>query len=98
VRFAHDLGIRLMLSEFSPIPGTPDGERCRYWVDLEEPLCHNKTAFCLSFLGEERVNGLKSLCRELNLSLRLASGVSYDPGEITLRPSTGAKRQANLAL
>jgi hypothetical protein len=33
----------------------------------------------LRFLGEERVNHLKSLCRELNLSLRLASGVSYDP-------------------
>jgi hypothetical protein len=79
MRFAHDLGIRLMLSEFSPIPGTPDGDKCRHWVDLEEPLCHNKTAFCLRFLGEERVNHLKSLCRELNLSLRLASGVSYDP-------------------
>jgi hypothetical protein len=79
MRFAHDLGIRLMLSEFSPIPGTPDGEKCRRSVDLEEPLCHNKTAFCLRFLGEEHVNRLKSLCRELDLSLRLASGVSYDP-------------------
>jgi len=73
MRFAHDLGIRVMLSEFSPIPGTPDGERCRRWVDLDEPLCHNKTAFCLRFLGEERVNRLKSLCRELNQSLGLAA-------------------------
>jgi hypothetical protein len=64
--FAHTLAIRVMLSEFSPIPGTPDGEKCREWVDLDEPLCHNKTAFCIRFLGEERVNRLKSLCRELN--------------------------------
>jgi len=76
MRFAHDLGIRVMLSEFSPIPGTPDGERCREWVDLKEPLCHNKTAFCLRFLGEERVNRLKSLCRELNQKLGRAGRVN----------------------
>jgi hypothetical protein len=75
MRFGHDLGIRVMLSEFSPIPGTPDGEKCRQIVDLDEPLCHNKTAFCLKFLGEERVNGLKSLCRELNQKLRRAGSV-----------------------
>jgi hypothetical protein len=73
MQYAHDLGIRVMLSEFSPIPGTPDGEACREWVDLDEPLCHNKTAFCLKFLGEERVNRLKSLCRELNQKLRPAA-------------------------
>ncbi len=73
MQFAHDLGIRLMLSEFSPIPGTPDGEKCREWVDLDEPLCHNKTAFCVRFLGEERVNRLKSLCRELNRNLSMST-------------------------
>ncbi len=66
MRFAGDLGIRLMLSEFSPIPGTPDGERCRQWVDLEEPLWHNKTVFAAQVLGMEKVNRLKSLCRQLN--------------------------------
>src|SRR5205823_10853956 len=65
MRFAHDLGIRVMLSEFSPIPGTPDGERCRRWVDLDEPLCHNKTAFTMMNLGPE-AERLKALCRELN--------------------------------
>src|SRR5262249_21983665 len=45
MRFAHDQGIRVMLSEFSPIPGTPDGEKCRAWTDLDEPLSHNKTVF-----------------------------------------------------
>lgn len=45
--FAHTLGIRGMLSEFSPIPGTPDGEICRRWLDLDEPLWHNKSAFVI---------------------------------------------------
>jgi len=66
MHFAHSLGLRLMLSEFSPIPGTPDGERCRAWVDLDEPLWHNKTVFPLVFLGAAEVQRLKALCRELN--------------------------------
>lgn len=69
MRFAHSLGLRLMLSEFSPIPGTPDGERCREWVDLDEPLWHNKTVFPLRFLGPTEVQRLKMLCRELNQTL-----------------------------
>jgi hypothetical protein len=66
MHFAHSLGLRLMLSEFSPIPGTPDGERCRAWVNLEEPLWHNKTVFPLLFLGVAEVQRLKALCRALN--------------------------------
>jgi hypothetical protein len=69
MRFVYRLGIRIMLSEFSPIPGTPDGERCRAWVDLDEPLWHNKTVFPLRFLGPDRVQHLKALCRELNRTL-----------------------------
>lgn len=66
IRFASECGARVMLSEFAPIPGTPDGERCRAWVDLDEPLNHNKTAFAIRRLGRERVEGLKRLCREVN--------------------------------
>jgi hypothetical protein len=69
MHFAHSLGLHLMLSEFSPIPGTPDGERCRQWVDLDEPLWHNKTVFPLRFLGATEVQRLKALCRELNSRL-----------------------------
>jgi len=68
MRFAHSLGIRVMLSEFSPIPGTPDGETCRHWVDLEEPLSHNKTYFTLLTLGETEINRLKNLAAALNRS------------------------------
>ena len=42
------------------------GESCREFIDLNEPLNHNKAAFALRFLGPEKVNALKSLCRELN--------------------------------
>ena len=73
MRFARDIGIRVMLSEFSPLPGTPDGETCRQWVDLDELLWHNKTAFPLVFLGQEEVNRLKGLARQLNQTLMQAA-------------------------
>jgi radical SAM superfamily enzyme YgiQ (UPF0313 family) len=69
MHFAHDIGLRVMLSEFSPIPGTPDGEHCRQWVDLDEPLWHNKTVFPVVFLGDAEVQRLKSLSRNLNRAL-----------------------------
>jgi hypothetical protein len=66
MHLAHALGIRIMLSEFSPIPGTPDGEKCRRWIDLDEPLWHNKTAFTIDRLGAGEVERLKSLTTALN--------------------------------
>jgi MoaA/NifB/PqqE/SkfB family radical SAM enzyme len=66
IRFAAEQGARVMLSEFAPIPGTPDGEACRSYTALDEPLNHNKTAFTLRFLGRERVEALKALCRQVN--------------------------------
>jgi hypothetical protein len=69
MRFANNLGIRGMLADFSPIPGTPDGEYCRKWVDMDEPLCHNKTAFPVIMLGFDETNRLKDLQRKLNRSL-----------------------------
>ncbi len=87
IRFASDLGIRVMLSEFSPIPGTPDGEACRGTLDLDEPLWHNKTFFAIHRLGDGEVNRLKNLVSRLNrrrrgLSDRLptaAAGPGADP-------------------
>jgi hypothetical protein len=67
--FANSLGIKVMLSEFSPIPGTPDGESCRRWVDLDEPLWHNKTAFVIQWLGNTDINRLKNLAVRLNRRL-----------------------------
>jgi radical SAM superfamily enzyme YgiQ (UPF0313 family) len=64
IRLAHRLGVRVMLSEFSPIPGTPDGLKCAPWADLAEPLSHNKTAFAIRRLGVTRLTRLKDLARQ----------------------------------
>jgi len=72
MRFVNRLGIRGMLADFSPIPGTVDGEYCRKWVDMDEPLMHNKTAFAIILLGFEEVNRIKELQRRLNRSLSSA--------------------------
>ncbi|MBL7152799.1 MAG: radical SAM protein [Phycisphaerae bacterium] len=69
MRFVNSLGIRAMLADFSPIPGTPDGDHCSKWVDMTEPLNHNKTAFPITLLGFKETNRLKDLQRTLNRSL-----------------------------
>jgi radical SAM superfamily enzyme YgiQ (UPF0313 family) len=69
MRFVNSLGIRGMLADFSPIPGTPDGEYCRKWVNMDEPLMHNKTAFPIILLGFDKVNRFKDLQRKLNRAL-----------------------------
>ena len=86
LRFAHSLGIRIMLSEFSPIPGTPDGEVCQEWTDLAEPLTHNKTAFALRRLGVQELNRLKQLAKDLNHQLDRRPEVETEknmPGELS---------------
>ena len=69
MRFVNSLCIRGMLADFSPIPGTPDGELCRKWIDMDEPLMHNKTAFPIILLGFDESNRLKDLQRKLNRAL-----------------------------
>lgn len=69
MRFTNSLGIRGMLADFSPIPGTPDGEHCRKWVDMDEPLFHNKSVFPTILLGFDETNRLKDLQRKFNREL-----------------------------
>jgi len=69
MHFVNSLGVRGMLADFSPIPGTPDGDYCKKWVDMDEPLMHNKTAFPIILLGFDESNRLKDLQRKLNRSL-----------------------------
>jgi len=68
MHFVNQLGIRGMLADFSPIPGTADGEYCRKYVNMDEPLFHNKTAFPIILLGFDETNRLKDLQRKLNRS------------------------------
>ena len=69
MRSANHMGIKVMLSEFSPLPDTPDGEACRRWVDLDEPLWHNKAAFTALRLGLSESQRLKRLAVELNQNI-----------------------------
>jgi len=69
MRFAAGLGIRGMLADFSPIPRTQDGKLAAEWVDIDEPLMHNKTAFPIILFGNKKVNELKDLQRRLNRQL-----------------------------
>ena len=69
MQFVNSLGIRSMLADFSPIPGTPDGDYCKKWVDMDEPLMHNKTAFPIILLGFDETNRLKVLQQKLNREL-----------------------------
>ncbi len=70
ILFVNGLGIRSMLADFSPIPTTPDGELCGELIDMDEPLMHNKTAFPIISLGDEKVNEIKQLAKMLNRSIR----------------------------
>ncbi len=91
IRFAAGQGARVMLSEFAPIPGTPDGEACRAHTALDEPLNHNKTAFTWRFLGPARVDALKALSRALPIS-------SVFIQKVKVRPDGAAVNQSATAL
>ena len=69
IRLVNSLGIRGMLADFSPIPGTKDGRMAEKWVDMKNPLMQNKTAYPIISLGCERVNQLKELQNRLNQTI-----------------------------
>ena len=70
MKFVNSLGVRIMLADFSPIPGTPDGRLAEKYVDMNEPLMHNKTAFPIILFGDEKVTFIKDMCRKLNGGIR----------------------------
>ncbi len=65
----NSLGIRSMLSEFSPIPGTPLGDRAIKEYELNDLLLTNCSVFPLISMGEDAVKYLKSLKNRLNENL-----------------------------
>ena len=67
--YVNSLGIRGMLADYSPTPMTADGQKCAKWIDLSEPLLHNKTVFAIKRLGFEESNRFKDLQRTLNHSI-----------------------------
>jgi hypothetical protein len=69
VRFVHGLGIQAKLALFSPIPGTPEGDRAL--PPGADPLLHNNTVYPY-LRGEEHIYELqriKLLAKEGNAAL-----------------------------
>lgn len=69
VRFVQDLGVQAKLALFSPIPGTPEGDRAL--PPGADPLLHNNTVYPF-LLGPEYERGLqriKLLAKEGNRTL-----------------------------
>lgn len=70
LRFLESKKIRPRLSEFSPIPGTPDGDACAAKTDLAEPLNHNKLAWTLRFYGEPCYQKIKETANSISKDVR----------------------------
>ncbi|MGC9333242.1 MAG: B12-binding domain-containing radical SAM protein [Anaerolineae bacterium] len=69
VQFVHGLGVQAKLALFSPIPGTPDGDRAI--APDADPLLHNNTVYPY-LLGEGYVRSLqriKQIAKEGNAVL-----------------------------
>lgn len=69
IRFVHGLGVQAKLALFSPIPGTPDGDRAL--PAGADPLLHNNTVYPY-LLGAEyagELQRLKLLAKEGNTAL-----------------------------
>lgn len=66
MKYINSLGLRSMAADFSPIPVVADGRLCEKYADINEPLMHNKTAFPILVYGNEKINQIKDLCRNLN--------------------------------
>jgi len=73
MKYINDLGARINLSYYSPIPGTPEGERTidRYLGKWHDPLHTNKYAFLLWHprIGLEEFHKIRALKKELNKCL-----------------------------
>jgi radical SAM superfamily enzyme YgiQ (UPF0313 family) len=73
VNYVHSLGVQAKLALFSPIPGTPDGDRALA-VDAD-PLLHNNTVYpYLQGAGYLReLQRVKQVAKEGNLALHCGS-------------------------
>ncbi len=73
VLYVHSLGAKVFLSNFSPIPGTPDWLKLAHRGIVREnmdPLWHNNTIFPLKLGWEEkRIREMRLWVKELNRAL-----------------------------
>ncbi len=89
--FVYNLGVKIYVSQFSPVPGTPEFKKVvmSYGFDFTEPLNSNKTAFPLrnKVMSYKRYEKIRSFAKFLNrnvgknLDVKLEAekfGVYYD--------------------
>jgi radical SAM superfamily enzyme YgiQ (UPF0313 family) len=75
IRYVNSLGLCSHLAEFSPIPGTPDGDFALKSLP-PDPLVQNKTFYSSAvWRTEEKLNRIKLLAKQLNASLTSARKV-----------------------
>lgn len=66
--FVHNKGVRVLMNEFSPVPGTVIYEQ--YKNRIEDPLQTGKSAFTTLFIfTPEEMQGVKSLIKKYNREL-----------------------------
>lgn len=66
MQFVHRLGARILLVEYSPVPGTKEWEKS-LWDDSIDPLLHNNSLFPLYDVGDwKEFQKLKDEARRLN--------------------------------
>ncbi|MCD4657454.1 MAG: radical SAM protein [Planctomycetes bacterium] len=64
-----NLGIRVMLAEYSPIPSTPLFEKAKKYTNLDDPLTQNTSVFALRYFGKEKLQDIKRLKNFRNQNL-----------------------------
>jgi radical SAM superfamily enzyme YgiQ (UPF0313 family) len=69
LRYVNRLGARVMLSEFSPVPGTGEWEKAKKYFPFYDPLFENNTVFPMLQYDLKTIEYLKNLARELNRTL-----------------------------
>lgn len=66
----REYGIRVMLSEYSPIPGTPLGDGAIRKYKIRDPILTNCSVFPIIQYGIETVNYLKNIKNEILRNLK----------------------------
>ena len=80
MHYAHGIGVQAKLALFSPIPGTPEGDRAL--EQGKDPLLHNNTVYPY-LRGAEYLRGLqrvKQVAKEGNLTLLAKAQASIARG------------------
>lgn len=66
LNMAFSLKVRVMLSEFSPVPGTPDGDRTMEEFGIKDPLLTNNSCFAYLKFNSFELNSFKNMVKQHN--------------------------------